>query len=255
MKASSRAMTACLLVGASWAQSTTPDVPTTHSASETDEQELVAATRARATAFATGDCKTFESYVAPDFMEIEGFGFTPHDALVKQCQQPQTIPGLRREAIRSDFSFKFLDNVAIVTYRGKTIEHFGTFTSTESFRGVDTWEKRNGKWVGVWFVFVPVFEDPPAARIDPTTLDDFVGQYVWEVASGMIDTITRKGDKLYIQTTGDDTPTELIRESKDTFAFHASPDRITFLRDGNGRVVEEYPHSPDGEGGHNKKIK
>jgi hypothetical protein len=244
----------CFFAAASWAQFTI-SVPAIGSPALGDEQELMAATRARATAFATGDCKTFESYVSSDFMEIEGFGFTSHDALVKQCQQPQTLPGFRREAVRSEFSFKFLGNVAIVTYRGKTIEHFGNFTATESFRGVDTWEKRNGKWVAVWFVFVPVFEDPPAAKIDPATLDDFVGQYAWEAASGMTDTITRKGDKLYIQTTGDDAPTELIRESKDTFAFHLSPDRITFLRSNDGRVVEEHPHSPDGQGGHNERIK
>jgi len=254
MKASSRAMIVGLLVGASWAQSTKSGIAVT--SPSPDEQELMAAIRGRGTAFATGDCKTYESYVSADFTEIEGFGLTSHDALLKQCQKSQSAPaGFRREAVRSDFTFKFLGNVAIVTYRGKDIQHFGNFTATESYRGVDTWEKRNGKWLTVWFVFVPVFDDPPAAKIDPATLDDFTGEYAWEGVNGMIDTITRTGDRLYLQTTGDDAPTELIRESNDTFAIHASPDRVTFLRGRDGRVVEEHPHSPDGQGSHNKKIK
>jgi hypothetical protein len=71
----------------------------------------------------------------------------------------------------------------------------------------------------------------------------------------MIDTVTRKGDKLYVQTTGDEAPNELIPLGADTFAVHASHVRVTFLRDKDGRVIEEHNYSPDGEDVHAMKIK
>ncbi len=61
---------------------------------------------------------------------------------------------------------------------------------------------------------------PPSPRSIPPPLD-YTGEYAWEGAH-MVDTMTRKGDKLYIQTTGDDMPTEIVPQSPDTFSCAAA---------------------------------
>jgi len=66
----------------------------------------------------------------------------------------------------------------------------------------------------------------------------------------MIDTVPRNGEKLYLQSTGDDGRTELIWEAGDTFAIHGAPDRVTFERDNNQQIAEEFR-----PGLHAKKIK
>ncbi len=87
-------------------------------------------------------------------------------------------------------------------------------------------------------------QDPPVAKIDPAILDDYTGQYAW-VGARMVDTVTRKGGKLYIQTTGDDAPTELVPQSADTFFVRGAMDRDTFVRDASGKVVENRGYGAD----------
>lgn len=111
---------------------------------------------------------------------------------------------------------------------------------------MDTYEKRNGKWIALFCVEVGQVQDPPIAKIDSAVLDEYAGQYAW-VGARMVDTITRKGDKLYIQTTGDDAPTELMPQGSDTFFFPGSLNRDTFVRDGSGKVVGNHGYSADHE--------
>ena len=66
----------------------------------------------------------------------------------------------------------------------------------------------------------------------------------------MVDTVTRKGDKLYLQTTGDAGPTELVPESPDTFFIRSSLNRDTFVRDQSGKVVGNRGYSIDNGGGY-----
>jgi hypothetical protein len=52
-----------------------------------DEEELKRAIIARGDAFAAGKCEEFESYIAPDVIEIEGGLITPHEVLTKECRE------------------------------------------------------------------------------------------------------------------------------------------------------------------------
>jgi hypothetical protein len=205
-----------------------------------DQEEIKQAIVSRGDAFAAGNCEQFESYVTSDVIEIEGGLVTPHEVLTKECKGRNVIPDFKQESFRSDFRFRFLGDVVVVTYVGKKVEHIGELTPVESYRGVDVLKKQNGKWLLSVFTFVPRFEDPPARKISPTKLDEYLGQYVWVGAPKMIDTVTRNGEKLYLQSTGDDGRTELIWEAGDTFAIHGAPDRVTFERDNNQQVAEEF---------------
>lgn len=57
--------------------------------------------------------------------------------------------------------------------------------------------------------------------------------------------MTRKGDKLYIQTTGDTGPTELVPQGADVFFVRGSLNRTAFVRDSGGKVVENRGYSAD----------
>jgi hypothetical protein len=75
------------------------------------------------------------------------------------------------------------------------------------------------------------------------------GQFVWERAPGIVDTITRANDKLYVRTTGDAKAVELIPIGADTFFLQGSKaDRLTFIRDHKGKVTAEDVRGPDGQG-------
>src|SRR5208282_4910101 len=95
-------------------------------------------------------------------------------------------------------------------------EHFGEVKLNETFHQIDTFEKRLGKWVVLLAVTMKVVPDPPVAKVDSRGFDNFVGQYAW-VGSSIVDTVTRNGDKLYIQSSYEDLPTELLPETTDTF--------------------------------------
>jgi hypothetical protein len=63
---------------------------------------------------------------------------------------------------------------------------------------------------------VKVIPEPPVAKVDSASFDDFVGKYAW-AGSSIVDTVTRKRDKLYIQSSYEDSLTELLPEKVDAF--------------------------------------
>src|SRR6266700_440958 len=240
------------------AQSGHPGTADANSSGSAVEQEIISLARSRADALKNHACGKWASLVADDFQDIEAFGTESRDVLLNGCRQEAQIEsGCKSEREVSDFHFRFTGNFAFVYYLYKITEHCGEHTFPNPHRQVDTYEKRKGKWVALYAVEVPQVEDPPVAKIDPVILDEYTGQYAWAGAR-MVDTVTRKGDKLYIQTTGDSAPTELVPQSADTFFVRGSLNRSHFIRDGNSKVVESQGYSADAgqAGGYNaKKIK
>jgi hypothetical protein len=241
-------------------QSTQPSTGQTNASASTDEQDIVAAARARANACASGDAQTWATFVDADFRDIEGNATGTRKQIMDECQQAaRIIPGHRIERLVSGFHFQFVGNIALVDYLYEFKEHFGEITLNEALRQVDTFEKRQGKWVALLAVSAAVMPDPPIAKVDSTALDDFTGEYAW-AGSQFVDTVTDKGDKLYVQGSWEDSPTELLPQGPDTFFNRGggvSPmARSTFVRDKTGRVIEDHVYSPaDGRGYHAKKIK
>jgi hypothetical protein len=242
------------------AQSTQPSTAQTNASASADEQEIVAAARTRANACASGDARRWATFVDTDFRDIEGNHTWTREQILDECEQAaRVIPGHKIERLVSDFRFRFVGNIALVDYLYEYKENFGEVTLGETFRQVDTFEKRQGKWVVLLSATVKVIPDPPVAKVDSTSVDDFAGEYAWP-GSQNVDTVTRKGGTLYIQTTHEDSPTELLPENADTFFTRGGGvgplARVTFVRDKNGRVNEERVYSPaDGQGYYAKKIR
>jgi hypothetical protein len=250
---------AIFLLGLQAAQSTGPGAAQTSSVPSAEEQQIISAARARANACASGAAQTWATFVDADFRDIEGNHTWTREEILDECQRAaRVISGHKIERLVSDFRFRFVGNVALVDYLYEYKENFGEVTLNETFRQVDTFEKRQGKWVVLLSATVKVIPDPPVAKIDSAGLDDFAGEYAWP-GSQNVDAVTRKADKLYIQTTDEDSATELLPEKTDTFFTRGGGvgplARVTFVRK-NGRVVEERVYSPaDGQGYHANKIR
>jgi CubicO group peptidase (beta-lactamase class C family) len=74
---------------------------------------------------------------------------------------------------------------------------------------------------------------PIAARVDPAVYDAYVGQY--ELAPGFVMTVTRDGDRLITQATGQNA-IEIFPISETEFFPKVIDARITFVRGADGKV-------------------
>jgi hypothetical protein len=241
-------------------QFTQPSAAQTKASCPPDEQEIVSAARARAKACASGDAQAWATFVDANFRDIEGNATATRKQIMDECQQAaRVIPGHKIERLASGFHFQFVGNVALVDYVYEFREHFGEIVLSTTLRQVDTYEKRQGKWIALLAVSAAVIPDPPVAKVDSASFDDFAGEYA-SVRSWIIDRVTRKGDKLYVQSTGEDSPTELLPENAETFFVRGGgidpQARVTFERDKAGRVIGERVYcATDGQGYYAKKIK
>jgi hypothetical protein len=71
------------------------------------------------------------------------------------------------------------------------------------------------------------------AKVDPAVYDAYVGQY--ELAPGFILSVTREGDRLITQATGQ-TKIEIFPISETEFFPTVVDARITFVRGADGKV-------------------
>jgi len=134
------------------------------------EQEITIAARARAAALTNRECDQWASYVSHDFQDIEPFQTESRTVLLKGCEDKKKSP-CKSDRELSDFHFRFTGSFAFVYYLYKITDHCGEYAFPNPHRQVDTYEKRNGKWVALYAVELPRVEDPPAVKIDPALLD------------------------------------------------------------------------------------
>ncbi len=87
-----------------------------------------------------------------------------------------------------------------------------------------------------------VSDKPPVrktAKVDPATYDDYAG--VYELQPGFTLTITREGDRLFGQATGQQR-VELFPESKDRFFLKVVDAKLSFVRGKDGAVKQVILH-------------
>jgi CubicO group peptidase (beta-lactamase class C family) len=97
--------------------------------------------------------------------------------------------------------------------------------------------------------------EPPrerrAVQLDPKILEAYVGQY--ELAPTLVITVTREGNKLYAQATGQ-PQIELYAESETEFFITIVDAQITFVKDEKGQVTQLILHQ-NGQNVPARKIK
>ena len=88
-----------------------------------------------------------------------------------------------------------------------------------------------------------ISDEPPkerqAVKLDPKVYDRYVGEY--ELAPGAAFTIRREGDRLMARLTGQSF-LEIFPESETEFFYKAVDAQLTFVKDGQARVVELVLH-------------
>jgi hypothetical protein len=80
---------------------------------------------------------------------------------------------------------------------------------------------------------------PAAAKVDPAIYDAYVGEY--ELAPGFILTITREGDRLMTQATGQ-SKIEIFPSSETEFFLKVVDAQITFVKSASGTVDQLILH-------------
>ena len=87
-----------------------------------------------------------------------------------------------------------------------------------------------------------------AVRIDPKSFAPYTGEY--EMAPGVVLTVSREGDKLWLQTPGQPRM-EFLAESETAFFIQGMEALFTFVKDASGKVTHVILH----QGGFDREMK
>jgi len=239
------AIAALLLAGVA---STAAQSPT----SNRTEQELKRLTREVSDSALRGDKAVAERYLADKYIETDGFGKVATRAKVL-ANYPGVPASMKATMDLEDIQVHVYGDTAVVSTRGVMHLEANGQKITNSYRITDIWMRRNAGWqlIAEHYSNIPAERVP--AKVDPKIYDAYVGEY--EIAPGVVLTITREGDKLMAQQTGVKTKMELLPENETTFFMKGITGQNIFVRDAKGQVTHIIFRDPDGQEIRVKKIK
>ncbi len=134
----------------------------------------------------------------------------------------------------SSFTVRVHGEVAIARYRITEFTEVGDQRIEIDEWRTETYVHRAGTWTLIGGADVVIPRDPVVAKVDPHVYDAYAGQY--EYAPGLRDTVTREGDRLLVQSTGQEKE-ELLPENDMTYFEKGQDWRVLFVRDHHGNVV------------------
>lgn len=134
----------------------------------------------------------------------------------------------------SNFTLREQGPVAMAHYRVTEFTEIGGHRLETDLVRTETYARRDGLWKLIGGADVAIPHDPEIAKVDPQLYDAYVGQY--EYAPGVRDTVTREGDRLLIQSTGQGQE-EIFPENDSTFFGRRQAWRMIFVKDDTGRVA------------------
>jgi hypothetical protein len=196
------------------------------------QEELVRRSQEIFDSVAVGEPTPWRKYFADDclFFDEKGRNMSKEALLKDVAPLPAGYSGNIK--IVSPQS-RILANTAILSYDlDETEVVFGQQLKAR-YHATDTWLLRNGSWQIVASQVLRYYEDPAAAKPDPSRYRDFVGTY--ELAPGNTMTISAEGEALYAQRSGR-AKVVLLSESPDLFFRRGVEGRILFRRSNDGKV-------------------
>jgi uncharacterized protein (TIGR02246 family) len=209
------------------------------------EQEIRKLEREWFDSYVRGDRAAFDRIVADDVVITYGNGSVGNKS--------QAIAEIKAPADSSysltsdDIQVRVYGETAIVTGR---VTEKGTFNGrslNSQSRYTDVWVRRNGRWQVVAAQNTRLPQERPAAAMPNVTTnvyDAYVGKY--ELAPGLIVTITRDGNRLFSEVGGQRS--ELVPQSETQFTIPAANMKVTFVRDANGQVTHMIVNDNGREG-------
>jgi CubicO group peptidase (beta-lactamase class C family) len=113
----------------------------------------------------------------------------------------------------------------------KVVEAEVTFVKDEKGKVVRARHRQGGQTITA-----PRFEPPAVAKVDPRLYDDYVGKYDYGQGRAIM-AITREGDRLFAQLTGQPR-FEIFPKAEAEFFWKVVPAEISFVRDAAGKVTK-----------------
>jgi hypothetical protein len=86
----------------------------------------------------------------------------------------------------------------------------------------------------------PKLEDLKEAKVDPACYDSLLGKYDYGQGKSIL-TVTRDGDRLFAQLTGQ-SKYQIFPQSTNEFFWKIVSAQVTFVKDGNGQVTKAIHH-------------
>jgi len=216
------------------------------------EAELKRMTREMVDSAMRGDKAVAERYLADEYIETDGYGKVATRAQIL-ANYPGVPSSMKATMDIEDIQVHDCGDTAVVSMREVMRFEANGQKITNSYRTTDVWMRRNAGWqlIAEHYSNIPAEKVP--AKVDPKLYDAYVGEY--EIAPGVVLTITREGDKLMAQQTGVKAKMELLPENETTFFMKGLTGQNIFVRDAKGHVTHIIFRDPDGQEIKAKKIK
>lgn len=195
------------------------------------EQELKRLENEWLNSYLRGDKQTFDRIVADDFTRTDESGKFATKAEEKALVQAPPA-SVKASLTNEDIQVRVYGNAAIVT--GRIVSKVQGSLNFQS-RFTDTFVKRKGRWQVVARHYSRIPAERTAVNLDSKIYDAYVGQY--EIAPDVVLDITKEGEKLMSQTTGQ-PKMELLPESEIEFFIKGFTAQFVFVRDESGRVTK-----------------
>jgi ketosteroid isomerase-like protein len=193
------------------------------------ENEISRLIRARLDAYERADASGWAQHVADDCL------CGPLTKAELQREMANRLPGVKNwygEIL--DLQIRRFGDVAVARYRvTEYAEVGGQRTSFQTWRS-ETHALRAGAWKLIALADSVIPPEPVVAEVDPQIYDAYVGRY--QYAPGAIDTVTREGDRLFVQSTGQ-AKEELFPENETTYFAKGQDWRLVFVKDARGLVT------------------
>jgi len=196
------------------------------------QEELVRNTQELFDAVAIGNQEPWKKYFAEDAMYFDEKGRNMDKAtLVKDVTPlPKGYSGTIKIAkVQSHIEA----DIAILSYDMDETETIYGQNLTARYHATDTWMHRQGKWQIVAGQVLRYYEDPAPGKTDIAKFAEYIGTY--ELAPGIIMTVTAEGDHLYSQR-GDRPKEQLFPEAPEIFFRKNVEGRRLFRYADSGKV-------------------
>ena len=216
------------------------------------EAELLRIQREMIDTSLRGDKSAFERYTADTYIETDFTGAVTTRARI--LDNFLTPPASMKPTLEiQDVKVHVYGDTAVMSSRGNYRAEANGQKITNSFRTTDVWLRHDGRWQLIASHGSQIPPERVAINVDPKIFDAYVGAY--EISPGLVFTVTREGDKLMGQSTGEKKLHELLPQNETTFFIKGDPDLNIFVKDEKGQVTHIVFRSLDGQELKAKKIK
>ena len=195
------------------------------------EQEIKRLENEWLNSYLKGDKQTFERIVADDFTRTDESGKFATKAEEKELIQAPPA-SVKASLTNEDIKVRVYGETAVVT--GRIVSKVQDSLNFQS-RFTDTFVKRKGRWQVVARHYSRIPAERSVINLDSNIYDAYVGQY--EIAPNVVLDITKEGQKLMSQTTGQ-PKMELLPESEIEFFIKGFTAHFVFVRNETGAVTK-----------------